>query len=176
MNHKKIKYLIIMALCCDLGIVGKKLIAPIANLITESIHIPGGIGTSFSLMFIVIAVSVIPRTGVAVIMSIVQSILSVALGTVGSMGILSPLGYILPGICIDVVFWIFRRFRNESSFAEILANAMASVAASLTSNYIVFHLSGLLLIIYLMVSFLSGIICGFIASMVSARIRRLNFI
>lgn len=44
MNKKKINLtsLIFMALCCDMGIIAKKLIAPAANEITEYLHIPGG--------------------------------------------------------------------------------------------------------------------------------------
>ena len=45
--------LIFLALCCDLGLFAKRIIAPAANLLTDSLHIPGGIGTSFSLMFLV---------------------------------------------------------------------------------------------------------------------------
>lgn len=43
MNIKKINLtsLIFMALCCDMGIIAKKLIAPAANVITEYLHIPG---------------------------------------------------------------------------------------------------------------------------------------
>lgn len=61
MNKDKLRRLIIMALCCDLGLFSKRLIAPAANVITDALHIPGGIGTAFSLMFIVVAAGLMPR-------------------------------------------------------------------------------------------------------------------
>ena len=51
MRQLNLRQLIFMALCCDLGLFAKKLILPAANLVTDVLHIPGGIGTSFSLLF-----------------------------------------------------------------------------------------------------------------------------
>lgn len=55
MRQLNLRQLIFMALCCDLGLFAKKLILPAANLVTDALHIPGGIGTSFSLLFLVTA-------------------------------------------------------------------------------------------------------------------------
>ena len=51
-----------MAFCCVLGLVTKKLINPMANVITEALHIPGGISTGFSLMVLVIAAEIVCGT------------------------------------------------------------------------------------------------------------------
>ena len=102
MKTFRLRTLIFLALCCDLGLFSKRLIAPAANLITDFLHIPGGIGTSFSLMFLVVAAVTVDRFGCAVIMSIVQSGLALAFGMVGSMGALSLVGYIVPGLVIDL--------------------------------------------------------------------------
>ena len=99
-----------MALCCDLGLFAKKLISPAANVITESLHIPGGIATVFSLMFLVIAASVVSMPGCATIMSVVQSVIALCFGMTGSMGLLAPIGYIIPGIVIDLVMFLFRPY------------------------------------------------------------------
>ena len=48
MRRSKLRAFIFMALCCDLGLFAKKLISPAANVITEFLHIPGGIATGFS--------------------------------------------------------------------------------------------------------------------------------
>ena len=61
MKQWSLRELIFFALCCDLGLFSKKLIGPAANLLTDALHIPGGIGTGFSLMFLVIAAAVCPR-------------------------------------------------------------------------------------------------------------------
>ena len=163
MKREKLRRLIFMALCCDLGIFAKKLIVPAANFITDFLHIPGGIGASFSLMFIVIAAAFVPRFGAATLMGAVQSGIALCMGTVGSMGALAPLGYILPGIAIDCVMLLARRLhlrREESLFA---ANICASVAACLAANMIVFSLHGIVLGLYVCVSALSGSFCGILA-------------
>ena len=59
MKHSKLAMLNFMALCCVLGMFTKKLINPFANIITEALHIPGGISTGFSIMFLVIATEVV---------------------------------------------------------------------------------------------------------------------
>ena len=46
MRKSNLKTLMFMALCCDLGLLAKKLISPAANVITNFLHIPGGIATA----------------------------------------------------------------------------------------------------------------------------------
>lgn len=153
-----------MALCCDLGIFAKKLIVPAANFLTDSLHIPGGIGTSFSIMFLVIAAAFIPRFGAGTLMGAVQSGIALCMGTVGSMGALAPIGYILPGLAIDCMMFLARRFKVGRAEGMVLANAAASVTACLTANIIVFRLQGVVLCLYVCVSLLSGTLCGTVAS------------
>ena len=100
MNRYSLRNLLFLTICCDLGLFSKRLIAPAANILTDFMRIPGGIGTSFSLMFIVVAAELVPIFGCATLMSIIQSMIALSLGMVGSMGILSPIGYIVPGIVV----------------------------------------------------------------------------
>ena len=103
MKHLSLRNLLFLTLCCDLGLFSKRLIAPAANILTDFLRIPGGIGTSFSLMFLVVAAELVPIFGCATLMSVIQSMIALSLGMVGSMGILSPIGYIVPGIVIDLI-------------------------------------------------------------------------
>lgn len=164
MNRTRLRSLIFMALCCDLGIFAKKLIVPAANILTDSLHIPGGIGTSFSIMFLVIAAAFIPRFGAGTLMGAVQSGIALSMGTVGSMGALAPIGYILPGLAIDCVMYLARCFKVGRGESMVLANAAASVMACLTANLIVFRLQGVVLCLYICVSILSGTVCGTVAA------------
>ena len=59
MRQSRLSKLNFMALCCVLGLFTKKLINPLANVITEALHIPGGISTGFSIMFLVVAAEVV---------------------------------------------------------------------------------------------------------------------
>lgn len=174
MNHSRLKRFIFYALCCDLGLFSKRLIAPAANIITEALHIPGGIGTSFSLMFLVIAAAVTGRFGCATLMGAVQSLIALSMGMVGSMGVLSPIGYIVPGLVIDCLFFFFRVLSSrkvELSLAIPVVNALAAAAACLTANGIVFHLRGLVLLLYACVSATSGFLFGILGIILTKRLR-----
>lgn len=173
MNKNKIslQQLIFMALCCDIGMFSKKLIAPATNMITDALHIPGGIGTSFSIMFVVMGASICNITGCAIIMCIVQSALAVFLGSVGSMGILTPIGYIVPGIIIEISLFLLKRFRLISNNAIAITNALAGASAALCANVIVFGLKGLVLMLYVSVSFTSGLLFGYLGAAMLNRLK-----
>lgn len=160
MKPNRLRILIFLALCCDLGLFSKRLIAPAANLITDALHIPGGVGTSLSLMFLVIAAAVVGRFGCAAAMGAVQSALALAFGMVGSMGALSIIGYIVPGLVIDVILAALRRTPLPRRDCIVLANAAAAPCAAMTANLIVFHLSGAALLLYLSMAALSGALFG----------------
>lgn len=164
MRSYRLRTIIFLALCCDLGLFSKRLIAPAANVITDALHIPGGIGTSFSLMFLVVAAMMVLRFGCATIMGIVQSVIALSLGMVGSMGALSPVGYIVPGIAVDLLVALTRRLPLSRTEKAVLTNATAGVCAALTANLIVFRLQGAALVLYLCVAASSGAICGIPAS------------
>ncbi len=164
-----------MALCCDFGLFSKKLVSPAANLITDFLHIPGGVATSFSLMFLVIAASLIPVFGCAAVMGAIQSMLALFFGMTGSMGILAPIGYILPGLVIDLIFFLSRKITGDSAPGIMPAMILSSVAACLTATIIVFRLRGLVLLLYVLVSAASGSLCGLLAVSLSCRLKPIIF-
>lgn len=164
MKKLSLRRLVFMALCCDLGIFAKKLIVPAANLLTDFLHIPGGIGTGFSLMFVVVAAVIVPLPGAATLMGLVQSGIALCMGTVGSMGALAPVGYILPAAAIDLVLLVARRTGLGRTESIVLANTAASAVACLAANLIVFRLRGIVLALYLCVALSSGAVCGILAN------------
>ena len=170
MKTFRLRTLIFLALCCDLGLFSKRLISPAANLITGFLHIPGGIGTGLSLMFLVIAAVMVERFGCAAIMGAVQSVLALAFGMVGSMGALAPIGYIVPGLVIDLLLAVTRKSPLSRRDRVVLANAAASPCAALTANIIVFRLSGVVLLLYLCVSATSGTIFGLAGGSLASRL------
>lgn len=82
-------------------------------------HIPGGVGTSFSLMFLVVAAALIPIFGVATVMGAVQSVLALVFGMVGSMGALSAVGYVVPGLVIDILTAVTARLSRQAAAMRI---------------------------------------------------------
>ena len=173
MNKKKINLtsLIFMAICCDLGIISKKLISPFANVATEFLHIPGGIATTFSLMFIVIGACICDFLGCATLMCVVQSMIALLIGHTGSMGMLVIIAYIVPGIVIDLLMLCKKHFFKKTTVEFIaVTNAVSGVSAAACANIITFRLSGLVLVIYLLVAFTAGCIFGAVASIVIKRL------
>lgn len=170
MKSHRLFTLNVMALCCILGLFTKKLINPFANVITEALHIPGGVSTGFSIMFLVIAMELVqtPRSGV--MMGTVQGLLALIMGRVGSMGLLAPIGYIVPGLVIDLVYRLCRRSVFSRTDRMVIANGLAAVMASVTANFIVFHLHGPVLWLYLCVSATCGSLYGILGSTVAARL------
>lgn len=162
--------MIFLALCCDLGLFSKRIINPFANIITDALHIPGGIGTSFSLMFLVIPAVLLPHKYCGTIMGAAQSGLALSFGMVGSMGALSPIGYIVPGFAIDILL----RFTDRLPFSQkdrmMLANGIASACAAFTANFIVFRLKGAALALYLCTALSSGLLCGFLGAQIIKRL------
>ena len=176
MRRFNMRALIFMALGCDLGLFAKKLIAPAANIITDNLHIPGGIGTSFSLMFLVICALLIQRFGCAALMGAVQSAVALSLGMVGSMGALAPVCYIITGVVIDCVVYLGRRRNWDRGVTAVTANMLSAAAASLTANVIVFRLTGAPLLLYVSVALFSGAVCGLLGSCLEKRLRTvINF-
>lgn len=171
MKGDHLRKMIFWALCCGLGLFCKRLVAPIANVITAWLHIPGGIGTSFSLMFLALAGSLAPSTFCCTKMSFVQSMLALALGMVGNMGILSPLGYVMPGLVMDGIFKLGHQFNLRAADTFILANSLGAIAAALTANLIVFHLRGMILLVYVCVAALSGALFGLLGSILARKLR-----
>ena len=165
MNRYSLRNLLFLTICCDLGLFSKRLIAPAANILTDFMRIPGGIGTSFSLA------ELVPIFGCATLMSIIQSMIALSLGMVGSMGILSPIGYIVPGMVIDLIFLLSRKTDLGTDLTLTLANMFGAAAASLTANLIVFHLPGVPLALYVVVALASGAVCGCFAGVLAKRLR-----
>ena len=163
----KLRRLLFWTLCCALGFFGKTLISPVTNLLSDIMHIPGGFGTAFSVMFLVIAADCMPKFGCCALMGLVQGMLALITGRIGSMGLLAPLGYIVPGIIIDLALLFFRSVRLSRFLRMSLANALASASAALTANLIVFSRSGKELLIYIATSALCGFVCGALGSRVA---------
>ena len=85
------------------------------------------------------------------------------------MGLLTPIGYFMPGAAIDLVYSLEKYVKFTRTERMVFANALAAVTASLTANIIVFRLSGPVLLLYLCVSATSGTLFGFLGSSIVAR-------
>ena len=131
MKKPRLKTYIFMALCCTMGLFVKKIINPFANVITDSLRIPGGISTAFSTVFVVVAVELVGMKWAGSLMGLVQGGLALAMGRVGSMGALMPLGYFVPGLVTDLARMILLKTNCTQTERVVFMNMAASVSAAL---------------------------------------------
>ena len=158
-----LKDFMFMTVCCTLGVLFKHMINPIANIITGAMHIPGGISTAFSLMFMVFAAGVTQRRWSASMMGFMQGVAAISIGMVGSMGWLMPLAYLLPGIVIDIVMLFPAKNDAAVAIKAFAACICGSLAAALFADIIVFRLPWSILAVYLGVAAVSGAFCGMLS-------------
>jgi uncharacterized membrane protein YfcA len=89
----------------------------------------------------------------------------------GSMGALAPIGYILPGIVIDMVLLGAGKLPGRRCKGILTASILSSVTACLTADLIVFNLNGIVLLVYTLVAAASGSICGLLGERLVERLR-----
>ena len=170
MRKSKLSNLIFMALCCVLGLITKKLVNPFANIVTEALHIPGGVSTGFSILFLVVAKEVVCTKFGGTMMGTVQGFLTLALGRIGSMGFFTPIGYIVPSVIIDVSYALGKYFKWKQTERMVFTNSLAALMASVTANVLVFRLRGPVVWLYFCVSATSGAMYGFLGTIVASRL------
>jgi len=159
--------LIFISGCAALGIAIKPVLTPLVHMITGPLFIPGGsVAGGIYMLFIVVAALVINKPFSATLTTIVQAILVVVTGVIGSHGILSLFTYILPGLVIDIIFFIFK-YQSKHVLVAFLMGALANVAGTYASNLVFFRLPWIPLLLSLSAGFLFGGIGGIIAYRVS---------
>jgi len=166
--------LIIIAMMASLGIAVKPVLAPLVQIITGPLYIPGGtIAGGIYMMFIVLGAGLVKRTGTATLISIVQAIMVVSTGIFGTHGIMSFITYILPGAAVDLFFKLIRH--NGCCIGCCLgAGIIANITGTFLVNLVFFRLPLIPLILCLSSASLSGGLGGIIAYSIIKRFEKLN--
>lgn len=113
--------LIIIAVVSALGIATKPIVVPLIHIITGPLFIPGGaLAGGFYMFWIVLGTGIVKKTGTGTLIGIVQGILVIATGTMGTHGIMSIISYTLPGIAVDIIF-LFSKTKDTIHFTMCLA-------------------------------------------------------
>ncbi|MFO8060792.1 MAG: ECF transporter S component [Bacillota bacterium] len=162
--------LIVMSLMACLGLATKPLIVPLAHIITGPLFIPGGtVAGGFYMMWIVLGAALVGKLGAGTLVAAVQAIVVMALGMLGTHGIMSIFTYILPGLAVDAAFAASRyRVGSGSCFAAGIA---ANASGALLVNFVFFRLPAVPLILSLSAAALSGGVGGLIAHAVMIRFK-----
>lgn len=171
LNRYSVFDLIFIAGCASLGIAVKPVLTPLVHMITGPLFIPGGsVAGGIYMLFIVVAALVINKPFSATITTIVQAIIIIVTGTIGSHGILSLFTYLLPGLVMDGVFFLFK-YQSKHTIVAFLMGAFANMAGTYASNIVFFRLPLIPLLLSLSAGFLFGGLGGIVAYRVSGSLR-----
>ncbi|AOT69558.1 ECF transporter S component [Geosporobacter ferrireducens] len=174
LNNFTVFDLVMIALTAALGIAIKPIVVPLVHVITGPLFIPGGaVAGGFYMLWIVLGIGYVKRFGTGTLIGIVQSILVIATGMMGTHGIMSLISYTLPGIAADLVFLISKD-KQYHVLHYILGCMAANVAGTLVTNFLFFRLPPVTVALLLSSAALSGAAGGLIASSLIKGLERTN--
>jgi len=164
--------LIIIAVVAALGIAIKPVIVPLIHIITGPLFIPGGaIAGGFYMMWIVVGTAAVGKKGAATLIAVVQAIMVIALGVIGTHGIMSLVTYIAPGIAVEILFLVSMR-RIENIFFCFFAGMAANMTGTVLTNFVFFKLPLIPLILTIAGAALSGGLGGLLAYLIVKSFKR----
>ncbi len=166
--------IILIAIIAALGLAVKPIISPIIHLVSAPLLIPGGaLAGGFYMLWFGVVIVFVPHTGSAIILALVQGVVTIIMGHFGNHGIMSIVIYLLPGVTAELTAKLFRNKKQLFSQAAICS------AANLTGVTLVALLIMRLPLIPFMVSLItalfSGIVGGSISYMVISKLSFYNF-
>lgn len=152
--------LVVMAVMAALDIATKQIVAPIAHIVCGPFAIPSGaLAGGFYMMWIVIGYGIVRKPGTALVISIIQALLVIFTGVVGSHGIMSLFTYICPGLAVELVL-IITRHRCCCAGCCALAGIAANMTGTACVNIVFFRAPGAYLALVLAMAALFGLAGG----------------
>jgi ABC-type thiamin/hydroxymethylpyrimidine transport system permease subunit len=132
--------LIMIAVVSALGIATKPIVVPLVHIVTGPLFIPGGaIAGGFYMFWLVLGTGLVRKSGTGTLIGLVQGILVIATGTMGTHGIMSIVSYTLPGIVTDIVF-LFSKNKKYNILHYVFGCMGANITGTLISNILFFRL------------------------------------
>ncbi len=155
--------LIIIAMISALGIASKAVVTPLSHVITGPLMVPGGVvAGGFYMLWLVLGAGIVGKPGVATLIGIVQALLVFGTGIFGSHGAMTLLSYTLPGLAVDLLFFLSRH-QVCCLLCSFLAGLAANVSGAVLVNIIYFRLPFVPLVLSMAAAALSGGLGGIIA-------------
>ncbi len=169
------KELITIALLAAIGIAIKPLVNPTIKMISAPLMLPGGsLAGGLYMMWLVLAIVMVPKTGTGLLFGIIQALVTFILGWFGNHGVLSLISYTAPGLVADI---LNLPIKNSSRVTSMIALcAAANLSGSLIMSYVIFRMPFVPLIISSIVAVVSGSIGGLLAYLIHKQIKELGII
>lgn len=155
--------LVVIAVMAALGLAVKPVVVPLAHMICGPLMIPGGaLAGGLYMMWLVIGYGIVKKPGTAVLIGLIQALLVLFTGIIGSHGIMSLMTYTAPGIAVDLIL-LLTGHRVCCRGCAVLAGAAANVTGTICVNLVFFQAPGIYLILIIALALLSGAVGGLIA-------------
>jgi energy-coupling factor transport system substrate-specific component len=155
--------LVAIAVVAALGVATKPIVVPLVHIITGPLFIPGGaIAGGFYMLWIVLGIGFVKKTWTGTFIGLVQGLLVIATGAIGSHGVMSLFSYTLPGAAADLVF-LFSRNKSYNLIHFMLGCMAANIIGTIISNLLFFRLPAEMLLLLISGAALSGALGGVIA-------------
>ncbi|MEL7566875.1 MAG: ECF transporter S component [Dehalobacterium sp.] len=163
LNRFSLYDLIIIAMMAALGIATKPVIVPLAHIITGPLFIPSGaVAGGFYMMWLVLGAGLTGKRGAATLVALVQAVMVMAVGIVGSHGVLSLITYTIPGMMADLGLIIVGH-KVCCLPCAFWAGLLANTGGTFMVNFVYFRLPWIPLILSLSAAALSGGLGGILA-------------
>ncbi|MFI3237464.1 MAG: ECF transporter S component [Lachnospiraceae bacterium] len=164
--------LIVIALMSGLGLAMKPIIVPLIHIITGPLFIPGGaVAGGFYMLWIMLAMGIVKKKGTCALVGIVQGIMVITMGSIGSHGIASLLTYALPGVFAEIPF-LFSKDKKFNMLHFLFAGVFANLAGTYGSNLVFFNLPLIPLFVSLSAASVSGALGGMISFNISNKLQK----
>ncbi|MDD4171057.1 MAG: ECF transporter S component [Syntrophomonas sp.] len=166
--------LVIIAMMAALGVATKQIIVPLAHIITGPLFIPSGaVAGGLYMMWLVLGFGITGKRGTMTLICVVQAILVIATGILGSHGALSLITYTVPGILADIGLLLIGH-RVCCLPCAFLAGLLANIGGTVMVNFVYFRLPLIPLLLSLSVAALSGGLGGLLAYKILQQIRHVS--
>lgn len=163
LNRFSIFDLILLAFMAAAGVAVKPIVVSVSHLITGPLFIPGGaLAGGIYMLFIVLGAGLVGKRGAATLICIVQAVLVVVTGVYGTHGVASLITYILPGLCVDLL-WLLMRHRGCCLWCCFFGGIVANTSGVVLVNLVFFRLPLVPLLLSLAIAIFSGGVGGIVA-------------
>lgn len=170
-NYFSLYEICLMALLSVLGMFTKPVVAPLFNMLTDLVQIPGGsVSAGFSMLFLVFATAFTGKFGTALLMGALQATLALVMGFTAQAGLLVYITYTLPGLAVDLALATPLLAFLSQKLRMMAAGALGVLAGAVMSNLLYFRLGFVPFMLFYILGILSGVISGGLACFILNRL------
>lgn len=169
------KELILIALFAAMGLAIKPLVKLFTGIITTPLGIPGGtISGGFYMMWLSLPMAVTKKFGAATLTGLLQGLTVLITGWFGTHGAISLVTYSLPGLIIDFLGTIYKRYDRIDG--QMVYCLIANLSGTWLVGLIIMRLPKEPLFIAMILSLFSGLLGGLISYTLYKKLKSYNLL